>query len=101
MEAPVTRARAIRFRPGLTTFILLGLLAGVAVGAAMHRLSPAASAEFARLAGSLPTLFLRLIRMIIAPLVFATLVVAVGKFGDIRAIGRVGARTLAWFALAG
>ncbi|MDY6947566.1 MAG: cation:dicarboxylase symporter family transporter, partial [Pseudomonadota bacterium] len=45
----------------------------------------------------LPTVFLRLIKMIIAPLVFATLVVGIAKMGDIATVGRVGGKALAWF----
>jgi Na+/H+-dicarboxylate symporter len=45
-------------------------------------------------------IFLRLIRMIIAPLVFSTLVVGIAHMGDASAIGRVGIKTLAWFMLA-
>jgi Na+/H+-dicarboxylate symporter len=41
--------------------------------------------------------FLRLIKMIIAPLVFSTLVVGIAKLGDIRAVGRIGGKTLLWF----
>jgi Na+/H+-dicarboxylate symporter len=43
-------------------------------------------------------LFLRLIKMIIAPIVFTTLAVGVAKMGDSKAIGRVGIKTLAWFS---
>ena len=42
-------------------------------------------------------IFLRLIKMIVAPLVFTTLVVGVAKLGDISAVGRIGAKTLLWF----
>ena len=42
-------------------------------------------------------IFLRLIKMIVAPLVFSTLVVGVAKLGDIKAVGRIGGKTLAWF----
>ena len=45
----------------------------------------------------LPDLFLRLIKMIVAPLVFSTLVVGVAKLGDIKAVGRIGGKTLLWF----
>lgn len=45
----------------------------------------------------LADMFLRLIKMIIAPLVFTTLVVGVAKLGDINSVGRIGAKTLAWF----
>ncbi|MEO8885206.1 MAG: dicarboxylate/amino acid:cation symporter [Mucilaginibacter sp.] len=45
----------------------------------------------------LSDIFLRLIKMIIAPLVFTTLVVGVAKVGDIKAVGRIGSKTLLWF----
>jgi len=48
----------------------------------------------------LSDIFLRLVKMIIAPLVFTTLVVGVAKVGDIKAVGRIGGRTLLWFLIA-
>ncbi|MFM9910190.1 MAG: dicarboxylate/amino acid:cation symporter [Chitinophagaceae bacterium] len=45
----------------------------------------------------LADIFLRLIKMIVAPLVFFTLVVGVAKLGDIKAVGRIGGKTLLWF----
>jgi Na+/H+-dicarboxylate symporter len=42
-------------------------------------------------------IFLRLIKMIVGPLVFTTLVVGVAKLGDIKAVGRIGGKTLLWF----
>jgi len=45
----------------------------------------------------LADIFLRLIKMIVAPLVFTTLVVGVAKLGDIRSVGRIGGKTLLWF----
>lgn len=45
----------------------------------------------------LADIFLRLIKMIVAPLVFTTLVVGVAKLGDINAVGRIGGKTLLWF----
>lgn len=45
----------------------------------------------------LSDIFLRLIKMIVAPLVFATLVVGVAKVGDIKAVGRIGGKTMLWF----
>jgi len=45
----------------------------------------------------LSDIFLRLIKMIVAPLVFTTLVVGVAKVGDIKAVGRIGGRTMLWF----
>jgi Na+/H+-dicarboxylate symporter len=48
----------------------------------------------------LTDIFLRLIKMIIAPLVFSTLVVGVAKLGDIKAVGRIGGKTMLWFITA-
>lgn len=45
----------------------------------------------------IPDIFLRLIKMIVAPLVFTTLVVGVAKLGDINSVGRIGGKTLLWF----
>lgn len=45
----------------------------------------------------LADIFIRLIKMIVAPLVFSTLVVGVAKLGDIKAVGRIGGKTLLWF----
>ncbi len=45
----------------------------------------------------LADVFLRLIKMIVAPLVFTTLVVGVAKLGDIKAVGRIGGKTMLWF----
>jgi Na+/H+-dicarboxylate symporter len=89
-------------RTKLTTWIVIGMLLGIAVGYACHRLiddrqSLAAVADGFAL---VTDLFLRLIKMIVAPLVFTTLVVGVAKMGDAKAVGRVGVRTLAWFLAA-
>lgn len=46
---------------------------------------------------ALTDIFLRLIKMIIAPLVFSTLVVGMGKMGDIKTVGRIGIKALLWF----
>jgi Na+/H+-dicarboxylate symporter len=42
-------------------------------------------------------IFLRLIKMIVAPLVFTTLVVGIAKLGDIKTVGRIGGKTMVWF----
>jgi Na+/H+-dicarboxylate symporter len=86
----------------LTTWILIGLVAGVGVGWMCHDLLP--TPELAKtVAGyiSLITdIFLRLIKMIIAPLVFSTLVVGIAHMGDGKAIGRIGLKTMGWFVSA-
>ncbi|MDP9086163.1 MAG: dicarboxylate/amino acid:cation symporter [Pseudomonadota bacterium] len=91
----------------LTRFILLalalGIITGWAVNSALYDGTPAAAAQLKNIAGyfSIVTaLFLRLIKMIIAPLVFSTLVVGIAHMGDVAALGRVGLRSLAWFIFA-
>jgi Na+/H+-dicarboxylate symporter len=83
----------------LTIYILIALILGIVVGVAMNR-GIADAARLQTLAGYLTIgtdLFLRMIRMIIAPLVFSTLVVGIAHMGDTAALGRIGARTMAWF----
>ncbi len=84
-----------------TLYILIAMLLGIAAGSALHaRISdPAALAELASYLGLVTDVFLRLIRMIIAPLVFSTLVSGIAHMGDSSALGRVAVRTLAWFLL--
>src|ERR1700761_6429779 len=72
----------------------LGFLAGLAMHATLT--GPALD-QWAGYLTIFTDLFLRLIKMIIAPLVFATLVAGVAHMGDTSALGRIGARTLGWF----
>lgn len=85
----------------LTLFVLLGLLLGVAVGYLLHENQP--SGQWPVIASNLKLItdiFLRLIKMIIAPLVLSTLVVGIAHMGDTGSLGRVGVRTMAWFIAA-
>jgi Na+/H+-dicarboxylate symporter len=91
----------------LTWFILLALVLGLATGwainASVENGTPEATARLKDIAGYfniVTALFLRLIKMIIAPLVFSTLVAGIAHMGDTAALGRVGARSLAWFITA-
>src|ERR1700742_1640464 len=81
----------------LTRWIIIALVLGIVSGYLAYAYFPGSSAGFADTAALLPFVFLRLIKMIIAPLVFATLVVGIGKMGDIVTVGRVGGKALAWF----
>ncbi|MCL6682771.1 dicarboxylate/amino acid:cation symporter [Sphingomonas alba] len=88
----------------LTRYILfalvLGIIAGWATNAAIDDGSPASAErlkEIAEYLSIVTALFLRLIKMIIAPLVFSTLVAGIAHMGDIAALGRVGLRSLVWF----
>jgi len=83
--------------------LVLGIIAGWAINYAIDDGSPAAAARLKSIADYLSivtTLFLRLIKMIIAPLVFSTLVAGIAHMGDVAALGRVGVRSLGWFILA-
>jgi Na+/H+-dicarboxylate symporter len=82
-----------------TALIFGGMVLGALLGAILHATLPGAEAA-AEVAGyfSLVTdVFLRLIKMIIAPLVFATLISGIAHMGDGATIGRVGAKTMGWF----
>ena len=82
----------------LTLWILVGMVLGVAAGLVMHAtIHDPLLGELAGYFTILTDLFLRLIKMIIAPLVFSTLVVGIAHMGDTSALGRIGARTLGWF----
>ncbi len=83
----------------LTTYILIALVLGIVVGYVANT-SLADPAGFADTMSLVTTLFLRLIKMIIAPLVFATLVVGIAKMGDAKEVGRIGAKALLWFIIA-
>jgi Na+/H+-dicarboxylate symporter len=86
----------------LTTWIFLAMLGGIGVGWMCHELLP--TPESAKTVASYISLFtdifLRLIKMIIAPLVFSTLVVGIAHMGDTKSIGRIGIKTMAWFITA-
>jgi Na+/H+-dicarboxylate symporter len=84
----------------LTRFILIALLLGIASGYICFEYFPDSSESFSSAISLIPAIFLRLIKMIIAPLVFSTLVVGIAKMGDIAAVGRVGGKALAWFIFA-
>src|SRR5947208_7935403 len=82
----------------LTFFILLAMALGIITGYFVHKnASPAYIDKFSSNIKLLTTIFLRLVQMIIAPLVFSTLVVGIAKLGDLKTVGRVGGKALLWF----
>lgn len=86
-------------RNRLTTYIIVGLVLGIAVGYVVNT-NMAEPTKFADAMSLVTTLFLRLIKMIIAPLVFATLVVGIARMGDAKEVGRIGVKALGWFIIA-
>jgi len=75
----------------LTAAIFLALVMGILVG----WLAP----NFAQKLHPLGVIFLRMVKMIIAPLLFSTLVVGIAGHGDIKSIGKVGLKTLIYFEI--
>lgn len=101
----------------LTLYIIAAMLVGAGIGyfvyhnaaveaglqsAQLHKtiLPSTLTAGFAAKMRLLTTIFLRLIQMLIAPLVFSTLTVGIAKLGDIKAVGRVGGKAMLWFITA-
>src|SRR3954451_1120366 len=85
----------------LTLYILIAMAVGVCTGYVVHHYFPEATREtFSANIKLLTTVFLRLVQMIIAPLVFSTLVVGIAKLGDLKTVGRVGGKSLLWFVSA-
>lgn len=86
----------------LTTWIMIAMILGIAVGAVCHgqAATAAAAKDIAGYFSLITDLFLRLIKMIIAPLVFATLVSGIASMSDGKALGRIGIKAFTWFVLA-
>jgi proton glutamate symport protein len=78
-------------RLSLTTWILIGLAAGIVFGAAF----PAPAKEL----GILGSIFLRLIKSIIAPLLFGTLVCGIAGAGNVKTVGRIGGKAILYFEI--
>ena len=83
-----------------TQFILIAMVLGIVMGAFIFSFLPDERVEIASSVNLIAMLFLRLIKMIIAPLVFATLVGGIAHMGSGGKLGRVFAKTLGWFVSA-
>jgi Na+/H+-dicarboxylate symporter len=84
-----------------TLYILIGMILGVVVGYICNEnTEPETAKTIAGYFSVLTDIFLRLIKMIIAPLVFSTLVVGIVHVGDTASLSRIGFLTIAWFLAA-
>lgn len=85
----------------LTLYIILSMILGILVG---YFVFTGSNADFQKSFSTniklLSTIFIRLVQMIIAPLVFTTLVVGIAKLGDLKTVGRVGGKAILWFVTA-
>ena len=86
-------------RNRFTTYILIGMVLGIVVGYACNKAfpDPRIASTVAGYISLVTTVFLRLIKMLIAPLVFSTLVVGIAHMGTGASVGRVFAKTMGWF----
>src|SRR5437899_6235576 len=78
-------------KPTLTQWIFIGMAAGLLIG----HFAPDAAVTLRPLS----TIFLRLIKSIIAPLIFATLVVGIAGHGNLKQVGRMGIKALVYFEI--
>jgi proton glutamate symport protein len=82
-------------RISLTAQIFIGLALGVLLGAVIHNVNP----QWATYVRPFSQLFLRMIKMIIAPLIFATLVAGTAGAGHVKTVGRMGLRSIIYFEI--
>jgi proton glutamate symport protein len=100
---PFTAGAARRSRmPGLTTQIFIGLLLGIVVGYLWPStdVNGVHTAGYAEQIKPLADIFLRMIKMILAPLLFSTLVVGIAGTGDMKTMGRIGLKAIIYFEIA-
>jgi Na+/H+-dicarboxylate symporter len=92
-------AQGVTMAKRFTVLIVGGMILGILVGYALFSLSPdpKSAAAVAGYFSIVADLFLRMIKMIIAPLVLSMLIVGIAHMGDTAAIGRIGAKAMAWF----
>ncbi len=85
----------------LTLYILAAMVLGIVAGYYVHENYQATTVKtFSDNIKLLTTIFLRLVQMIIAPIVLATLVSGIAKLGDMKTVGRVGGKAMLWFITA-
>ncbi|MFI3137408.1 MAG: cation:dicarboxylase symporter family transporter [Methylococcaceae bacterium] len=86
-----------------TLYVAIALLLGIVVGELLNIMLPNTGtinpllSQIIAVFAVLTDIFLRLVKMIIAPLVFSTLVVGMAKMGDTQTVGRIGIKALLWF----
>ncbi|WP_312993142.1 dicarboxylate/amino acid:cation symporter [Achromobacter animicus] len=86
----------------LTRYIGIAMVLGIVVGYVCNKFAqtPEEAKQIASYFSLITDIFLRMIKMIIAPLVFATLVTGLASMSDASAVGRIGMRAMIWFIAA-
>ncbi len=97
----------------LTLYILIGMVLGVVAGWLVFTFIPKGAVTvwpfgveadlkeiYLKSFGLLSSIFLNLIKMLVAPLILSTIVVGIAHMGDSAALGRIGFRAITWFILA-
>src|ERR1051325_10828232 len=69
------------------------VIVGIVVGVVLGQLNPGLGASMKPLGDA----FVKLIRMMIAPIIFGTVVVGIAKMGDMKQVGRIGLRAIIYF----
>src|SRR5581483_9210171 len=95
--SPETPAKPPGFRFTLTQQIMVGLVVGCGLGWWMNHMSPDMQAKWTDWLGLIRDIFLHLIKAMIAPLVFASIVQGIAGTGDMKKVGRIGAKALLYF----
>ncbi len=78
--------------PGLATQIFIGLVLGIIVGALLP--------DFGKQLKPLGDVFIRMIKMIVVPLIFSSLVTGIAGTGDFKKLGKLGGKSIIWFEFA-
>src|SRR5258706_10903345 len=86
----------------MAVYILIAMVLGIVVGYMVFVSYPdkKTATQIAGYISILSDVFLRLIKMLIGPLVFSTLVVGIAHMGDAKSVGRIFAKALGWFVIA-
>ncbi|WP_322026891.1 dicarboxylate/amino acid:cation symporter [Burkholderia sp. BCC1977] len=92
----------MRKKNAAAVWILIAMVAGIVIGYMIFTSFPdkKATTEIAGYISLVSDVFLRLIKMVIGPLVFSTLVVGIAHMGDAASVGRVFAKSIGWFITA-
>src|SRR6188474_2470475 len=85
---------AVRQQP-LYARLWFQVIVGIVVGVVLGQLNPGLGASMRPLGDG----FIKLIRMMIAPIIFGTVVVGIAKMGDMKSVGRIGVRSLVYFEI--